>query len=307
MLIERPVKQIKQSYGSLSEHQRAIADFILANVDDIASYSISALAENCGVSNTTVIRFLNKLGYQSYPDFKMDMVRELGAHVAENAAAGNQKHPFDDGYQSIRSDSSTEDVIHAVTLSVSSYIRDMDQLVSCPDVNAAVELLLQADNLLFYGTGGSSAIAMDGFHKFLRLGLSVYHDTNLHLTLIRIVHLTPRSVVVLFSHTGESYEVLACAKLAHKVGCKVIGITSYTNCSLAKQSDLALHSAFYDSSHYTDALVSRLMQLVLTDILYITVSLRSEPESTRRIQMSREAISTEKHGSFLRNKKGRDQ
>ena len=75
MPADQPLMQIKKNYNLLSEHQKTIANFIISNIDHIANYSIGMLAQRCQVSNTTVIRFLNKLGYQSYPDFEIDLVR----------------------------------------------------------------------------------------------------------------------------------------------------------------------------------------------------------------------------------------
>lgn len=54
-------------------------------------------------------------------------------------------------------------------------------------------------------------------------------DINSHFSLIKTSHLQSDDVVVLISHTGESREVLECAENAKKVGCKIIGITSYLN------------------------------------------------------------------------------
>ena len=97
--------------------------------------------------------------------------------------------------------------------------------------------------------------------------------------MIRIAHLPKESVAVLFSHTGESREVLSCARLVRENGSHVVGVTSYNRSTLATLSDVVLHSASYDALHYTDALVSRLVQLVLMDILFVTVSLDMEPEA----------------------------
>jgi len=101
-------------------------------------------------------------------------------------------------------------------------------------------------------------------------------------------------VVILISHTGESQEVLECAKNAKEKGCKIIGITSYLNSELAKISDVALFSSTYDLEYYTDAMVSRLIQLVILDMIYISVSLKMGEESKRMIEKSRKAISSAK-------------
>ena len=70
-----------------------------------------------------------------------------------------------------------------------------------------------------------------------------------------------------------------------------IGITSYLNSDLAKVSDVALFSSTYDFEYYTDAMVSRLIQLVILDMIFISVSLKMGEEGKNMIEKSRKAIS----------------
>ena len=287
---DRPLVLLKKNYTSLSSHQKTIADFILANIDRVSGLAISELSSICHVSNTTVNRFLKKLGYESYPEFKIDLAREQSAAEASVGAASR----FEDGYQDIRSNAAPDEVIRAVTASAAAAIRDIGSIIKADDVEAVSRLIRHAPVVVFYGTGGSAPVAMDAFHKFMRLGLPVFHSENAHLSMIRISHLPQGSVVLLFSHTGESREVLRCARLAKETGSHVIGVTSYNRSSLAALSDFVLHSASYNVLYYTDALVSRLVQIVLIDILFVTVSLDMEPESSQRIEISRHAIASEK-------------
>ena len=290
MSSERPLVLLKKNYTSLSSHQKTIADFILANIDRVSGLAISELSSICHVSNTTVNRFLKKLGYESFPEFKIDLARE---HSVAEAAEGASSR-FEDGYQDIPSGASPREVIHAVTASAAAVLHDLESMVQAEDVAAVSRLIRQAPAVVFYGTGGSCPVAMDAFHKFMRLGLPVFFSENPHLSMIRIAHLPKESVAVLFSHTGESREVLSCARLARENGSHVVGVTSYNRSTLATLSDVVLHSASYDALHYTDALVSRLVQLGLMDILFVTVSLDMEPESAGRIKISRHAIASEK-------------
>lgn len=293
----RPFMAIKKSYNSLSSHQKEVADYIVANITEISNMSISHLAKKCEVSNTTVLRVINKLGYESYRNFKIDLARELSATMhSENGIAS-----FEDGYEHIDVNSTTQDVINAVTLSASAFIYEMKNSLVENEISRAVEMLCATKNVLFFGTGGSASVAMDGFHKFIRIGLNAFWDANSHITMIRLAQLGPETVIILISHTGESHEVVQCAKKMHQIGGKVIALTSYMNSTLANNADVVLYSSFYDGSSYTDALVSRLVQLVMLDILYVSVSLRKEPESSKNILISRQAIASEKSGHFWKN------
>lgn len=55
---------------SLPKRQKQVCDFVLENYQNISLLSIKELAEECQVGQTTVLRFINSIGYSSYNDFK---------------------------------------------------------------------------------------------------------------------------------------------------------------------------------------------------------------------------------------------
>lgn len=284
---------IRSRYNTLSKVQKNIADYILNNKLEVVRITISELAQKCNVSEPTVIRFINKLDYSSYQTFRIDMAGELSKETTNSSSSGIK---IEDGYQNIEADDDTEAVKQKVIASSACAINDLKNIINTDDLNKAVNLISEANSILFYGSGGSSVIAMDAYHKFMRIGKRVSFDLNSHFSLIKTYHLESKDVVVLISHTGESREVLECAENAKKKGCKIIGITSYLNSALAKASDVVLFSSTYDLKYYTDAMVSRLIQLVILDMIFISVSLKMGDESKKMIGKSREAISVVKKG-----------
>lgn len=50
------------------------------------------------------------------------------------------------------------------------------------------DLMINSEKILICGLGASGAIAMDAFHKFLRLGLNVVIFTDNHLMNIGCAH-----------------------------------------------------------------------------------------------------------------------
>lgn len=284
---------IRSRYNTLSKVQKNIADYILNNKSEVVRITISELAQKCNVSEPTVIRFINKLDYSSYQTFRIDMAGELSKENTNSSSSGIK---IEDGYQNIEPDDDTEAVKQKVIASSACAINDLKNIINTDDLNKAVNLISEANSILFYGSGGSSVIAMDAYHKFMRIGKKVSFDLNSHFSLIKTYHLESKDVVVLISHTGESREVLECAENAKKKGCKIIGITSYLNSALAKASDVVLFSSTYDLKYYTDAMVSRLIQLVILDMIFISVSLKMGDESKKMIKKSREAISVVKKG-----------
>jgi len=85
--------------------------------------------------------------------------------------------------------------------------------------------------------------------------------------------------------------VLECARIAQLGGAKVIAITSYMNSDLAKMADVCIFSSTNDAAYYTEAMVSRLVQLVIMDMLVVAYSTRVDEVETRRaIEASDKAL-----------------
>ena len=58
---------IQAQYSRLSKGQKLIAQYIINNYDKVAFMTASKLGEAVGVSESTVVRFANALGYAGYP------------------------------------------------------------------------------------------------------------------------------------------------------------------------------------------------------------------------------------------------
>lgn len=287
----RPFSLIRQNYNLLSDDQKKVANFILSNKERSVLMTISELALECGLSETTVVRFIKKLDYTSFQRFRVEMAQELSEIKVSADSVGLK---IEDGYQDIRNDDPIADIKRKVIISASSAIRDMEKLIDEASLENAVGCLLGAKRIMFYGSGGSSVIAMDAHHKFLRLGLTSIYESNSHFAIIRSTHLSSDDVLVLISHTGDSREVLECAQNAREAGCKIIGLTSYVNSELSSVADIVIYSSTNDLAHYTDAMVSRLIQLVVMDMLFIAVSLRAGADGKAAIEKSRDAIARSK-------------
>lgn len=292
MMTNRPFTEIRHKYNTLSSSQKVIADHILSDQKNAAMSTISELAKKCSVSETTVMRFIKKLGYTSFQVFRIDMAHEITEIYYKSDATHVLK--IEDGYQDIAPGDSAAAVKQKVIQSASIAIHDLTTLIDPAAIERTAAAFLAAGKILFYGSGGSDVIAHDGYHKFLRLGLPATTHSNSHLMMIQAAHLGKNDVAVLISHTGESREVLEIADNAKKQGASIIGITSYIHSSLSKLSDVTLFSSTNQLKYYTDAMISRILQLLILDMVFVTVSLQLGTTAEDSIHRSRKAIATAK-------------
>ena len=67
------ISHIEEALPGLSKGQRLIARFIVNNYDKAAYMTASALGSEVGVSESTVVRFANEMGYDGYPQLQQQI------------------------------------------------------------------------------------------------------------------------------------------------------------------------------------------------------------------------------------------
>ncbi|MGM0438162.1 MAG: MurR/RpiR family transcriptional regulator [Bacillota bacterium] len=274
--------KIRTKYNTLSPAQKRVADYVLQNQDKIAMLTISSLAKKCDTSETTIFRFLKKLDYESYQVFRVKAAQEISEEKPEAI------------YEEINKDDSISAIKQKVIMSTSSAIKDLYNLVDDDSLAETINLIKKADRVLFYGVGASHAIAMDAYHKFARLGINAVNIRDAHMMNILSTHTDTNDLLFVISHSGESIEVLEPVKLAKENDVKVIGITSYENSTLSNLVDIQLLSSTNETKYRSDAMVSRIIQLVIIDILYVSFVTTSEDEYIDKVNKSRLAVAQRK-------------
>lgn len=92
------------------------------------------------------------------------------------------------------------------------------------------------------------------------------------------------------SHSGRTREILNCVRLARENGVKVVAITSYGDSPLTEMADFVLLSSTNDTEYRSDAMLSRIVQMVIIDILYVSVILKLSPQSLENLKRSQNAV-----------------
>jgi DNA-binding MurR/RpiR family transcriptional regulator len=279
---EALLSTIRTKYHTLSENQKQIADYILANTSEVILMSISALATRCNTSEPSVMRFLRKLDYDSYQVFRVNIAQEIPRDQMEAV------------YSEIREGDSHEVLIDKVIAATINSIKDLKQLIDPENIKRAVDLLYHAKQISFIGVGSSAFIAFDAYHKFLRLGMQVAISTDTHIMSMMASLSKTDDVIFAISHSGESRDILDCIKLAKNNNTKIIAFTSYQNSSITRLSDVVLFSCANETRYRSDALVSRILQLIIIDILYVNMVLRMGKKAIDSINKSRLAVAGKK-------------
>jgi len=269
---------MRTKYHVLSPVQKKIADFILAHSSEVILYSIGDLAAECKTSETTIMRFLRKIGFRSYQVFKVKMAQDI--------TSGQPRSMIED----VRPHDGTGEIKAKVLMSTTQCIGDLKTILDDETLSHVVDLMVKAGRILFVGLGATGLIAADAFYEFAKLGLSAHVSTDPPIMNILAAHATGEDLMFAVSHSGRTREILNCVRLARENGVKVVAITSYGDSPLTEMADFVLLSSTNDTEYRSDAMLSRIVQMVIIDILYVSVILKLSPQSLENLKRSQNAV-----------------
>jgi DNA-binding MurR/RpiR family transcriptional regulator len=274
--------EIRIKYNEFSPAQKIIADFILKNLDKVILLSIGDLAGQCNTSETTIMRFVRKLGYDSYQVLKVMIAQDIADSTTQSI------------YEEIKEDDDVRQIAKKVIFSTINSIEDLNNLLDSDTIQRVVYRIKNARRVLIFGSGSSGAIAFDAFHKFSRLGVNVVNCVDSHMMSILSAHTKSDELLIAISHSGESREILDSAELAKENGAGIVAITSYKHSTLTKHADEVIYSSTNETKYRSDAMVSRIIQLVIIDILYVTYVLNQGKSAIEALNKSRLAVAKKK-------------
>ncbi|MGE4585115.1 MAG: MurR/RpiR family transcriptional regulator [Sphaerochaeta sp.] len=276
--------EIRTRYNLLSKPQKCIADFILNNPSEVILLSITNLAEKCSTSEPTILRFLRKLDYTSYQVFKVNLAQEVSKTTAQSSYI----------FEEISEHDSLLEVKQKIVHTTMQSIHDSLAILDDAALEQALQLLLESKRIITLGVGSSASIANDAYHKFSRLGLKVVCCNDPHMMSIICTHADPDEVILAFTHSGESREILDATELAKQNKVPIIVVTSYPNSSVTKLADVLLLSSTNEMRFHSDAVISRIIQLVIIDILQTSMLLRLGEQGIENLNKSRIAVAKKK-------------
>ncbi|WP_298831355.1 MurR/RpiR family transcriptional regulator [uncultured Planococcus sp.] len=269
---------IRGSYRHFSEKEKKIADYVLNDPKNIIHLTINQIADELGLAESTIFRFCQRIGFKGFQAFKISLAAEVVA-------------PLKDIHEKIEEGDSISAVTEKVFRSNIKTLEDTLQIVDTKAMEQATEKLLKARKIDFYGNGGSAMVAMDGYHKFVRLGLHVSMNLDSHMQLMAASQLQSDDVAIVISHSGSTTDVLDVLRVLKEKGVTIICVTNFAKSPLSKESDIALYTISEETDFRSEALSSRIAQLSLIDALYTNLMIIRGNEGKKALQDMREAMS----------------
>jgi RpiR family carbohydrate utilization transcriptional regulator len=181
----------------------------------------------------------------------------------------------------VDSDDKVSDVVvKVIDNTVSAFLKYRNE-ASMPAIGRAVDALLQAcqegRRIEFIGVGNSGIVAQDAQHKFFRLGVNTIAHSDGHMQVMSASLLRAGDCLVVISNSGRTRDLMDATDIARQNGATVLVVTA-SGSPLAAAGDIHLAADHPEGYDRYSPMVSRLLHLMIIDILATTVALRLDSE-----------------------------
>lgn len=275
------VARITAIRDGLPAVSQRIADYILTHQADVVHMSVSEVADALAVSEGSVVRLCQQLDLKGFQDLKLSLARDL---VEPVQFIHEDLHPDDD----------VKTVVEKIIQSDIQALSDTLKVLDPEAMQKAVELILAARRVEFYGIGSAAPVAIDAHYRMLRIGVHCTVVTDSHVQAVSASLTGPDVVTMTISHSGSTMETLAATRLAKEAGAKTIVITNYGKSPILAYADVVLHTAARETQFRTEAMTSRIAELGIVDALNACLALATYQRSLETISRTFDVLSTKR-------------
>lgn len=237
------IKRINECYSKLSKGQKLLANYIIDHYEKAVFLTAAKLGKIVGVSESTVVRFANELGYDGYPKLQRALEELVKTKLTSIQRVEVSSDRIDQSHI-------LKSVLQSDADKIKYTLEEIDEEV----FDQSVEMILEAKNIYIIGVRSSATLAnFLGFYFNLVFdNVRLIHTNSVSEMFEQIYRLGKDDVVIGISFPRYSKRTLKAMEFAKQREAGVITITDsmlspmtqFADCSLIARSDMA---SFVDS------------------------------------------------------------
>ncbi|HQQ74512.1 MAG TPA: SIS domain-containing protein [Pseudomonadales bacterium] len=255
--------RIRDSSKLMRKSERKVADYVLANLNDVINMRIVDLAAQADVSEPTVVRFCRAVGCEGFQDFKLALAQQLASSPSFGKVA-------------VTDTDSVADFSHKIFDSTIDTLLKVRDSLNPANIRKAIAALTNANRVEFYGHGASAAVAADAQHRFFRLQLASAAYSDTHIQKMSALSLQKGDVVVAISQSGRTRSLLDTIELVKDMDAIVIGMAP-SGTPIAEAATIPICIDVDEEFEIYTPLSSRIAHLAVIDVLAVGVAQRKGP------------------------------
>lgn len=250
--------EIRQRYNRMSKAEKRISDFVLANASDCLGMTAVDIAKNSEVSSASIIRYVQKLGFDGLEGFKLAL-----------AATNSQDNDWNMVDPIISKEDSLELLCAKMENLVEGALKDLFYQIDYAELERAIHAVRKARRIYLLGIGASMLPAYDLFHKLKRADFDASYYSDLNMVVEFMHYIDERDVIIAFSYSGQSREVLYPCEIARKNHATIIAVTRNGDSPMRGLADISLLVPNREAVMRIGAFTSVHTSIVMGDLIYM--------------------------------------
>lgn len=233
-----------------------VAQFILSAPRETINLTVTELASRSGVSEASIVRFAQLLGYSGFHALKISLAEDIVS-------------PMLLVHEDLTAEDGPVDAMQKALLAGMRSLEDTAQILNLPAVEAAILALAGARRIELFAAGNSLPIAMDLNFRLTKIGLCSRFSIDPTMQAMYATLTSSEDVAVGISHTGSSIDTVHALELAKRHGARTICVTNHSESPLSRYGDIRLFTSARVSHFREEEMASNLAALALTEALYV--------------------------------------
>lgn len=259
------LKLIQDNYISFSKSQKKIAEYLLSSYDKAAFMTASRLGDMVGISESTVVRFAVKLGYEGYSELQKELhelVRSKLTSTQRIAISSSR----------LNEENILKSVLQQDMEKIKLTIEEVDQVA----FDNVVDSILKAKQVYILGVRSSAPLAsfLGFYFNLIFPNVRLVHTTSVSEMFEQIVRASEGDVVIGISYPRYSKRTIKAMQFARDTGATVIAITDSKKSPISSSAHYSLF-ARSDMASFADSLVA---PLSLINALIVAVGVKKHDE-----------------------------
>ena len=254
--------RILEHVEDLPPQQRAIADYLLEHLETVPFLSGPELARRCRVSEATIVRFGQRIGFSGFAELKVALVELLQNRLGVE----DDRDERDLG----------DDLLESVAAHEGRNIRRTVESIDRQVFTAIADRIFDADRVGTFGMGISAHIAELAAYTLVQIGIPAHPlSTGYSSPREQIVAMSERDLVLVVSLPPYSRQRLEMVSAAADAGIATIALSDRLTAPAARRADLSL-AVRSDNLTFTNAVAA---MTVVVNALATAIATRHRDEA----------------------------
>ena len=270
------LERIHASYYQLTATEKRVADYVLAQPEQVKFMSITQLADECGTADATISRFCRSLKLKGFNAFKIELARHAAAPASRKV-----DHDIETLPGRIR---------QLGQMSADAIAQTME-LIDPVQVERAVTLMEGAERCICLGSGGSMLLASTFAHLFSGVSGKFQSISDFHMQMTAVATMRKQDLLILFSYSGATNTGLQLLELAKQRGIRTVLVTRFNKSPAASMAEVVLRCGSNEGPFQSGSVPAKVAQLMVMDVLFQEYCYRNRESCEENLENIAAALS----------------